>query len=88
MTSIQRLEECINNTELNEHFIQISDIGCVEKADSLFHCVVTSTAYRVQCIHHSATVGMNFVFYTVADGSSYGVGSIFYVALLEILEIL
>lgn len=88
MASIQTIRNALTIQERNGAFIQISGIGHVKEADSLFRCIVTLTDYRVQCIHHTATVGVNFVLYTVAKGSSCGVGSILHVALLEISECL
>lgn len=86
MTLIQTIRNAITVREQNGAFIKILGLGRIEKACFLFRCVVTSTDYRVECIHHAATVGVNFLLYTVDKGNSCGVDCILYVAYIEISE--
>ena len=83
MTSVSTIEVARGLAEEHHTFVSLSDIGERETSTTLFRQLVPSSAYRAQCLHHSAVLDTPYVLYVVAKGFRSAQGSIFYAVLLE-----
>ena len=86
MTAIRTIESATRIQLSYSQYVYVRRIGQCHNSLKVFHDMVPSTSYRVQCLHHSAVLGIQHVLFAVAKGSSMGVGEIIYCVLLEFSE--
>eukprot|EP00178_Gracilaria_changii_P016681 TRINITY_DN479_c3_g1_i11.p1 TRINITY_DN479_c3_g1~~TRINITY_DN479_c3_g1_i11.p1 ORF type:complete len:1373 (+),score=138.00 TRINITY_DN479_c3_g1_i11:3191-7309(+) len=83
MTAIATIAKAKSVCEQYGEIVRLRNIGGSQYSTNLFHQLVPTSDYRMQCIHHAAVSGKNNVFFVVATGSHMGVGTIIYIAWLE-----
>ena len=82
MTSPPTIEDAKQVSNCHRRIFHIAYIGTSSEDNSYFEEVVPSTAYRLQCLHHTVVFGVDHVLFVDAKGSSMGTGRILYAVLL------
>lgn len=87
MAALRTIENARTRAKFSAH-VQLQNIGESTAMLKAFHDLVLTTAYGLQCLHHSAVLGTLRVLFVVSKGSTLGVGAIIYCAHLVFSETL
>ena len=68
MTALTTIQSASTKARKYGELIILSDVGGDRQSTELFHELVPTTPYRLQCLHHAATLGLNSVLFLVATG--------------------
>lgn len=86
MTSLRTMEEAKEITRRYGTLSMLSDIGGNAHSKKLCQKLVLSSAYRTQCLHHAAVLGIKNVLFIVGKGGKASPRGINYASLLQFKE--
>ena len=86
MTTPNTIRNAKDIREIFDSFSILNSIGMSEGMDKYFRELLSTTAFRFQCIHLAATLGISKDLFIVAKGSSGRVGEVIHAILLHISE--
>lgn len=62
MTALTTIQAASKRATKYGKFVVLSNVGTDRRSTELFHCLVPTSPYRAQFLHHAASIGLNAVF--------------------------